>query len=137
MELDELWKAALGEIELQVSRANFRTWLQNTSITDKKGGIVTVAVPNSFTKEWLENKYHKFILRSLRNLESEVKDVIYQIKPNSSNEAQRGKRAPREEEISKKQLDFQELNIDATTNLNPHYTFNNFIVVFAIFCQSL
>ncbi len=128
MELDELWKAALGEIELQVSKANFKTWLQNTSITDKKGGIVTVAVPNSFTKEWLENKYHKFILRSLRNLESEIKDVTYQIKQNSSSEPPKGKQSPREEEVLKKQLDFQELNIDAATNLNPHYTFNNFIV---------
>ncbi|MFH1392936.1 MAG: chromosomal replication initiator protein DnaA [Patescibacteria group bacterium] len=128
MELDELWKAALGEIELQVSKANFKTWLQNTSIADKKGGVVTVVVPNSFTKEWLENKYHKFILRSLRNLESEIKDVTYQIKQNPpSIEILKGKQSPREEDL-KKQLDFQELNIDAATNLNPHYTFDNFIV---------
>lgn len=129
MELDELWKAALGEIELQVSKANFKTWLQNTSITDRKGGVVTVAVPNSFTKEWLENKYHKFILRSLRNLESEIKDVTYQIKQNSSIENQRGRQvATKDGMAAKKQLDFQELNIDAATNLNPHYTFDNFIV---------
>ncbi|MDO8443740.1 MAG: chromosomal replication initiator protein DnaA [Candidatus Azambacteria bacterium] len=127
MELDELWKAALGEIELQVSKANFKTWLQNTSIADKRGGVITVAVPNSFTKEWLENKYHKFILRSLRNLESEIKEVNYQIKQNPSAETQKGKLAPRED-VLKKQLDFQELNIDAATNLNPHYTFDNFIV---------
>ena len=82
MEFDELWKAALGEIELQVSKANFKTWLQNTFITDKKAGTVTIAVPNSFTKEWLENKYHKFILKSLRNLDSEIKEVGYQISQN-------------------------------------------------------
>ena len=86
MELNELWKAALGEIELQVSKANFKTWLQNTSIMDKKDGVVTIAVPNSFSKEWLENKYHKFILRSLRNIESEIKEVTYQIKPNYAKE---------------------------------------------------
>ena len=85
MELNELWKAALGEIELQVSKANFKTWLQNTTIADKKGGVVTIAVPNGFTKEWLQNKYHKFILRSLRNLESDVKEVIYQISSQNQN----------------------------------------------------
>ena len=69
MELQELWAAALGEIELQISKANYKTWLQNTSIVNRNNGIVTVAVPNSFTKEWLENKYHKFILKSLRNIE--------------------------------------------------------------------
>ena len=129
MELDELWKAALGEIELQVSRANFKTWLQNTSIADKKGGVVTIAVPNSFTKEWLENKYHKFILKSLRNLESEIKEVNYQIKQNLIKEDFKGKNILKEEDrVIRKQLDFQELNVNTLTNLNPRYTFDNFVV---------
>lgn len=129
MDLNELWKAALGEIELQVSRANFKTWLQNTSITDKKGGVVTITVPNSFTKEWLENKYHKFILRSLRNLESEIKEVNYQIKQNVIKEDFKGKNVLREEDrTTRKQLDFQELNVNVLTNLNPRYTFDNFVV---------
>ena len=129
MNLDELWKAALGEIELQISRANFKTWLQNTSIADKKGGVVTIAVPNSFTKEWLENKYHKFILRSLRNLESEIKEVNYQIKQTLIKEDFKSKNIFKEEDrIARKQLDFQELNINTLTNLHPRYTFDNFIV---------
>ena len=36
MDFNELWKAVLGEIELQVSKANFKTWLANTAIVDKK-----------------------------------------------------------------------------------------------------
>ena len=129
MELNELWKAALGEIELQISRANFKTWLQNTSIADKKGGVVTIAVPNSFTKEWLENKYHKFILRSLRNLESEIKEVNYQIKQNVIKEDFKSKGVFREEDRAlRKQLDFQELNVNTLTNLHPRYAFDNFIV---------
>ncbi|MBI4919804.1 chromosomal replication initiator protein DnaA [Candidatus Azambacteria bacterium] len=131
MELNELWQAALGEIELQVSKANFKTWLKNTAIVDKKGGIITVAVPNSFTKEWLENKYHKFILRSLRNLESEIKEVNYKIQQgqNFSKDDFKSKNPSlKGADATKQQLDFQELNVNALTNLNPRYTFENFIV---------
>ncbi len=129
MDLHELWKAALGEIGLQISKANYKTWLANTSIVDKKNGIVTVAVPNGFTKEWLENKYHKFILRSLRNIESEIKEVTYQIKPHHIEEEIKGKKQFKEDELAAhKQLDFAELNVDTETNLNPRYTFENFIV---------
>lgn len=129
MELQELWKAALGDIELQVSKANYKTWLQNTSIVNRNNGVVTVAVPNSFTKEWLENKYHKFILRSLRNIESEIKEVVYQIKPNQTKEESKNKKQTDEDKfVAHKQLDFVELNVDAETNLNPRYTFENFIV---------
>ncbi|MEK7087280.1 MAG: chromosomal replication initiator protein DnaA [Patescibacteria group bacterium] len=129
MELQELWAAALGEIELQISKANYKTWLQNTSIVNRNNGIVTVAVPNSFTKEWLENKYHKFILKSLRNIESDIKEVTYQIKPNQFKEEVKGKKQTDEEKlIINKQMDFVELNVDVETNLNPRYTFENFIV---------
>src|SRR3989338_4011798 len=125
MDLQELWKAALGEIGLQVSKANYKTWLINTSIVNKKNGIVTVAVPNSFTKELLENKYHKFILRSLRNIESEIKEVTYQIKPNYIKDDIKNKKQFKEDElITNKQLDFIELNVDTETNLNPRYTFD-------------
>ncbi len=124
-----MWRAALGEIELQISKANFKTWLQNTSLVDKKDGVVTVVVPNSFTKEWLENKYHKFILKSLRNLESDIKDVNYQISQNWAKDDQKNKKTVKElPEALKKQLEFQELNIDVETGLNPRYTFENFIV---------
>lgn len=129
MELNELWKAALGEVELQISKANYKTWLQNTSAVDRKNGVVTIAVPNSFTKEWLENKYHKFILGSLRNIEPEIKEVKYQIRPNQSKEeAVSEKRRENNEIAINKQLDFQELNVNSETNLNPRYTFDNFIV---------
>src|SRR3989344_3101185 len=104
MDFNELRKAALGEIELQVSKANFKTWLQNTSIADKRGGVVTVSVPNSFTKEWLQNKYHKFILRALRNLDTDIKDVSYQINQNLTKENVRDKKPEKEEVAIKKQM---------------------------------
>src|SRR3989344_2311139 len=109
MDLHELWKAALGEIGLQISKANYKTWLANTSIVD--------------------NKYHKFILRSLRNIESEIKEVSYQIKPSYVREELKDRKQLKEDELTiHKQLDFVELNVDTETNLNPRYTFNNFVV---------
>ncbi len=129
MTFEELWKAALGEIELQISRANFKTWFQNTSIIDKKDGLVTIAVPNSFTKEWLENKYNKYILRSLRNLDQETKDITYQIHQERNDPNSIKRPADKKSETGlKEQLEFHELDVDKSTNLNPRYTFENFIV---------
>ncbi|MBI2635089.1 MAG: chromosomal replication initiator protein DnaA [Parcubacteria group bacterium] len=129
MDFNELWKAVLGDIELQISKANFKTWLQNTAIVDKKDGVVTIAVPNGFTKEWLENKYNKSILRSLRNIQSDIKEVTYQISQKQTKNIDNNQKLSKEEgAISKKQLDFVELNADTETNLNPRYAFENFIV---------
>lgn len=77
---EQLWHATLGELELLVSKANFTTWLKNTFVLEWMGDKVTVAVPNVFTKAWLETKYHKPILKALQNItDNAVREVLYKV----------------------------------------------------------
>lgn len=80
MNNEQLWQAALGELELILSRANFTTWFKNTYVIDVDNGLITIAVPNTFTKSWLEKKYHDSITTALKNVhENEVIEVIYKV----------------------------------------------------------
>ena len=76
---EQIWQTVLGEVELTVSKANFITWFKNTSVANQQNGVIVVNVPNGFTKEWLENKYNKFILKSLKNILPEIKEIKYVI----------------------------------------------------------
>ena len=67
MRKEELWKMALGEIELSISKANFVTWFKNTHILSLENKHVVIGVPNGFAKEWLENKYRGYILKALQH----------------------------------------------------------------------
>lgn len=128
MTLDELWQAALGEIELSISRASFATWFKNSHLLEKRpDGTALLSCHNNFAKEWLQNKYHKNILRALRNLDQEVRAVEYVI---SSDEAKinRRRQEPRIIVTIDNQLNLPDLNVDRETNLNPKYTFASFIV---------
>ena len=58
MNNEELWQAALGELELSLSKANFNTWFKNTCISSQEEGNVIINVPSRFIKSWLENKYN-------------------------------------------------------------------------------
>lgn len=128
----ELWQVVLGEIELSISKANFITWFKNTNIISQKDNKVIVGVPNGFTKEWLENKYNKIILRAIRNVVGQIKEINYII--TSSIRQPVGTKEKREEKkdkkpiILKEQLDLQEFKIDENTNLNPRYNFDSFVV---------
>lgn len=73
---EELWRAALGELELLISKANFTTWFKNTFIVELDGRRVIVGVPNGFTKAWLETKYHEFISQALKNASANSVDAI-------------------------------------------------------------
>lgn len=76
--LDEIWQATLGELEVVLSTANFNTWFKDTGIADISDGQATVRVPNNFSREWLQKKYHGHILNILQKLVS-VKSVTYKI----------------------------------------------------------
>ena len=80
MNPNEIWQATLGELELTLSKANFTTWFKNTFISVFENGKVVIAVPNTFTKAWLEKKYHDSIVRALRNAtNNSVREVIYRV----------------------------------------------------------
>ncbi len=130
MVFEQMWQSVLAEIELQVSRANFITWFKNTGVLEKKDGVITVYVPNNFSKEWLENKYNKHILRALRNVDGDIKEVNYVIraKNENANIMSNAKKRKIDRSVFEEQLEFEELEINQETNLNPRYTFKNFIV---------
>jgi len=128
MNLKELWQTVLGEVELNISKASFITWFRDTKIDSQKEGLITVSAPNGFTKEWLENKYNKLILKILRDNSTDIKEVNFIIgKAKQLNDDSKNETIRIPDSIGS-QLNFQEFSINKETNLNPKYTFDNFVI---------
>ncbi|MCX6730007.1 MAG: DnaA/Hda family protein [Candidatus Portnoybacteria bacterium] len=130
---NELWQLVLNEVQLSISKPNFTTWFKNTNIISQKNGEIIIGVPNGFTREWLENKYNKIIISALRNSIGRVKTVKYiissSLKPTQEIKEKRERKSEEKKTlVLKEQLDIQEYKIDETTNLNPRYTFDSFVV---------
>src|SRR3989338_405867 len=114
----QLWQAILGNLELTLSKANFTTWFKHTSIIEKSEIGIAVGVPSAFSKEWLQNKYHQEILKALKTISPEIKEVKYQIVSPSAMPLPATKEVVRPQ--SAKRAENQ--------NLNPKYTFTSFVV---------
>jgi len=70
----ELWEAALGELQMQVSKANYRTWLEKTSGLAYQNGHLIIGVPNTFVAEYLEHNQRSLIEKTLTVLtQSDIK----------------------------------------------------------------
>ncbi len=121
MDKKKLWQTVLTEVQTNMSDASFNTWFKNTDIHSIDNGCVTISVPNSFTKEWLENKYNKIIFKKIKEVDKEVKEINYIINNNHSANYT-------EPEIDTNQLKFQEIVTDQETGLNPKYEFDNFVI---------
>src|SRR6187200_3609172 len=65
MDAKQVWRAALGELQVSLSPANFETWLKETALVAVDDNRFTVAVPNGFAKDWLETRYRSLISQTL------------------------------------------------------------------------
>lgn len=127
MDTNELWSKVLKGIESEISRASFGTWFRNTGIEKIEDHTVYVNVPNTFVKDWLINKYHKIIMKYLReNLEGvRVIEYLISSKINIKNKKENIEKVKITNNYN---LGLDNLYINKENNLNPKYKFDNFIV---------
>lgn len=122
----KMWESVLGEVELGVSKANFNMWFKDTRISKVEDNVVYLAVPNVFVKDWLHNKFHKFILKSLRSI-ADVRGLEYIV---SKDEPKKHETEPQRTISfnSTSELPLSDYYINREDNLNPRYTFESFVV---------
>ncbi len=122
----ELWNRALVDIEQAVSKANFSTWFNDTYIIKDDEGVIHLGVPNPFIQEWLYKKFHNVILKSLRQLDEQVRGLEYVIVKDSDKRKEVDKKKPQVSPTITMPLN--DFYINKEDNLNPRYVFDSFIV---------
>jgi len=124
IEAEKIWQAALGQLQLQVNKANYNTWLKDTKGIDYSNGIFTVAVPSVFVAEWLKNRLHSLVSRILCSITGQNITVQFQVQSITYD--------PKSVAHSKllpdggTSLKERELHLK-TYNLNPKFTFDSFV----------
>src|SRR5438132_5877039 len=77
LNLKQLWSAALGELQVGLTKGNYDTWFKDTAIVSEEDDVFMVGVPNAFAREWLENKYRQQVRDTLQRLLSRTVDVRF------------------------------------------------------------
>jgi len=121
----ELWEYVLTQVELSVSSANFNTWFRDSSIVKiDEGGVVYIGIPSQFFKDWYVKKFHILLLKILRGISYEFRNVEYIIVKDE-------RRKPPHEARNERgamELPLDDFYINKSDNLNPRYTFDNFVI---------
>ncbi len=123
MDQRQLWESILAEIELSVSKPAFATWFKDTHIVKRDENTIILSVPNAFARDMFQSRYHATVLKLLRDKDHTIHAVEYVI---NRDEPKR-----RDEKIINTQngnLPLPETLVNKDDNLNPRYTFENFII---------
>ncbi len=81
MDLKGVWEAAKGELQLQMTRATYDTWISNTFPLAYEDGTFIIGVHNTYAKEWLENRLLTIIKRTLIGLMNRTVEVKFVVRP--------------------------------------------------------
>jgi len=124
MNADQIWRAALGELQLQMTRPTFNTWLKNTRAFSYEDGTLIIGVHNAYAKDWLENRLLSIIKRTLVGIVGRAVEARFVLDAKTLGE-----------EDSLPLLQSSVPQTETTTNkipssmmLNSRYTFSTFVV---------
>ncbi|MCL5775304.1 MAG: chromosomal replication initiator protein DnaA [Patescibacteria group bacterium] len=121
----QLWQAILGGLEVSLSKANFNTWFKNTLILERGPDYIIIGVPSAFNRDWISAKYHQEMLRSLKSIAPEVKEIKYQLGNQPLNQANQNATLFKKPEAAQQA---KEKTSAFTSGLNPKYTFDTLII---------
>jgi chromosomal replication initiator protein len=93
MDAKRIWQAALGELQLQLTKATFDTWLRDTTGLASEDGAFVVGVRNAYAKDWLENRLYAPIARTLASVMNRTTAVRFVVTNDAALAAPEGDRA--------------------------------------------
>jgi chromosomal replication initiator protein len=133
MDAKQVWRAALGELQVSLSPANFETWLRDTQLVDVDDQRFRIAVPNGFAKDWLETRYRSLISQTLARIVGYSVQVEFTVQGTNgvapADDATGAAPAPTFPLPPSVRVESTRVGGEGgTTNINARYTFANFIV---------
>jgi len=114
----EIWQTALGKLQIQISKANYTTWLRDSQGLSCQDNLFVVAVPNVFVAEWLSKRLYPLVRKTLVDITGKDIDVRFEIQ-NREQLATSPLIAQTDGGTSSKATQYR---------FNPKYTFDNFVV---------
>jgi chromosomal replication initiator protein len=138
----EVWRAVLGELQLQLPRPTYETWLKQTEGVSCDGQYFVVEVPTAFTVAWLERRMYQSIQKTVEKVSKQSLEIIFQVKDSgasqsTTNRANTDLKRSGSGELGPRRSGFRasiedELGtsnrMGQASSLNPKYTFDSFVV---------
>lgn len=116
--LQNLWEQTLNVLKNEMSEVSFNTWMKSCNPISISEDTIKISVPNSFTRDILNNRYKDLVANSIQGICSKLYKLEFLISSEvaleEKNKAIKIKGSPLNEEIS--------------NTLNPKYTFDSFVI---------
>jgi chromosomal replication initiator protein len=53
MKADQAWQAVLGQLQMDMPRASYDTWVRNAEMVSYEDNVFIIGVSNAYARDWL------------------------------------------------------------------------------------
>ena len=130
MNAEQAWQSVIGQLQMEMPRASFDTWVRDTRVASYDSGVVTVGVRNAYARDWLESRLMSTVSGLLTNILDQATDVRFVI--TNGSESNPSENAAPESSFPAAGSDADDPEAEPVkqrnATINPRYTFDNFVV---------
>jgi chromosomal replication initiator protein len=123
MDTIRAWQTVLGQLEMEMPRASYDTWVRDTQPMSYENGLFTIGVRNAYARDWLESRLASTVSRLLIGVMNRKVDVDFVV-----SQAERGEAVEEQSPSSHADESDSPVHQLAHSSLNANYTFDNFVV---------
>lgn len=77
MTADRAWQSVLGQLQMEMPRASFDTWVRDSKACRYDGNVLTIGVRNSYARDWLESRLASTVSRLLVGIMNTSVSVVF------------------------------------------------------------
>jgi chromosomal replication initiator protein len=132
MNAEQAWQSVLGQLQMEMPRASFDTWVRDTRPVSYQDGTLTIGVRNAYARDWLESRLASTVSRLLVGIMNASVAVNFIVNSNDAEitldeapHAQPELVAAYERSGASGVTDDQPVR---PSNMNPRYLFDTFVV---------
>ncbi len=119
MNAEQLWHAAQGQIQLEMPRASYDTWVRDAELLAYEDGEFIVGVRNAYARDWLQSRLLSTVQRILSGMAGRTVEVRFIVWQDTLAGEDRPQPAPSDTRLAPE---------EAPQHLTSRYTFETFVV---------
>jgi hypothetical protein len=77
MDIQQAWQTVLDQLQMEMPRASFDSWVRDTRAISYDDGLLTIGVRNAYARDWLESRLASTVSRLLIGIMNRTVDVEF------------------------------------------------------------
>ncbi len=128
MNAERHWQAALGQLQIEMPRASYDTWVRDAELLTYEDGAFVIGVQNAYARDWLEDRLVSTVKRILAGILGRTVDVRFIVWHDESSETETAAAIEAEPAAETLLEDEAPRPTRRPAQLNIRYSFESFVV---------